>query len=107
MDVGERDLAHLDKLGPAARQAFLDSYPLNVRPVTDDRPFFFHHYRWVDLLSPKTWEIDVGFTLATGQRWAWSSSRLSSRLSRSNAGSSPGAQPMAPRLRIGPESHRP
>jgi hypothetical protein len=52
---------------PEQREAFLDSYPLNVRATTDDRPFFFHSYRWRDLLSPKSWEIDVGFTLATGQ----------------------------------------
>ncbi|MBI5504743.1 MAG: hypothetical protein HY899_08060 [Deltaproteobacteria bacterium] len=51
----------------AAQEAFLDAYPLNVRATPDDRPFFFHCYRWRDLLSSKTWEVDVGFTLATGQ----------------------------------------
>ncbi|MBF0502363.1 MAG: hypothetical protein HQM09_19645 [Candidatus Riflebacteria bacterium] len=27
-------------------KAFFDSYPLDVRPVTDDSPFFFHSERW-------------------------------------------------------------
>ena len=27
------------------REAFIDSYPLDIRPTTDDRPFFFHTTR--------------------------------------------------------------
>jgi SAM-dependent methyltransferase len=52
---------------PAEREQFLDDYPLNVRATTDDRPFFFHHYRWKDLLSSENWEFDGGIVLATGQ----------------------------------------
>jgi hypothetical protein len=52
---------------PAERVQFVDNYPLNVRATTDDRPFFFHHYRWKDLLSSENWEFDGGIVLATGQ----------------------------------------
>jgi hypothetical protein len=31
-----------------SRRAFYDSYPLDVRPTTDDRPFFFHTTRLVN-----------------------------------------------------------
>ncbi len=42
--------AHLYKgakalLGPE-RTDFLDSYKFNVTPATDDRPFFFHFFKW-------------------------------------------------------------
>lgn len=33
-------------LDPARRQGFLCAYPFDVRPVSDDRPFFFHFFRW-------------------------------------------------------------
>lgn len=52
--------------GPGEREALLRSYALNVAATPDDRPFFFHYYRWRDLLSGR-WEVDVGHTLATGQ----------------------------------------
>ena len=32
-------------LGPG-RDAFLDSYPFDIRPTTDDRPFFFRFFKW-------------------------------------------------------------
>jgi hypothetical protein len=51
----------------AARREMLASYPLNVQATPDDRPFYFHFYRWRDLLSPSRWEVDRGHTLATGQ----------------------------------------
>ncbi len=35
---------------PAARRAEMTAdYPLDIRPATDDRPFFFQFYRWSDL----------------------------------------------------------
>jgi len=37
--------------GPAAEQAFYRSYPYDVTPVYDDRPFFFEYYKWRNLLS--------------------------------------------------------
>ncbi len=33
------------------RQEFFEQYPLNVRPPTDDQPFFFFTLNWSDLLS--------------------------------------------------------
>ena len=32
-------------LGPA-RDRFIDEYKFNVEPATDDRPFFFHFFKW-------------------------------------------------------------
>jgi len=32
-------------LGPQ-REAFLDAYKFDLRPATDDRPYFFHFFRW-------------------------------------------------------------
>lgn len=29
--------------------AFLAAYPFDIRPVSDDRPYFFHFHRWNDL----------------------------------------------------------
>jgi len=43
--------AFLD-LGSAARErAFVRFYPFDVRPVDDDRPFFFRHSQWRHLLA--------------------------------------------------------
>jgi hypothetical protein len=36
------------------REAFVDAYPLDIRPTTDDRPFFFHTTRLAD-------QFDVAF----------------------------------------------
>jgi len=33
------------------RAALIEAYPFNVRPTTDDDPFFFHFYRWGSLLG--------------------------------------------------------
>ena len=33
------------------RERFFDEYPLNIRPTTDDRPFFFLTLKWRDVLS--------------------------------------------------------
>ena len=30
----------------SARRDFLDRYKFNLRPATDDRPYFFHFFRW-------------------------------------------------------------
>jgi hypothetical protein len=40
--------------GPAAARAFLASYPFDVSAPTDDRPFFFEHYRFSQLGSEET-----------------------------------------------------
>jgi hypothetical protein len=40
-------------LEPAAREGLLASYPLDIRPPTDDRPFFFYQMRFADFL--KAW----------------------------------------------------
>lgn len=49
------------------REALWEAYPLEVRPTRDDRPFFFHFFRWGDLLGVSGREIDRGHTGATGQ----------------------------------------
>ncbi len=33
-------------LDPVRRRAFLQAYPFDVTPVRDDRPFFFHFFKW-------------------------------------------------------------
>ena len=39
-------------LGSAARErAFAAYYPFDIEPVTDDRPFFFHHSAWGHLFT--------------------------------------------------------
>lgn len=38
-------------LHPATREAFHDAYLFDVRPVTDDRPFFYHNFR-IDRIVP-------------------------------------------------------
>jgi hypothetical protein len=38
-------------LDPATREAFHDAYLFDVRPVTDDRPFFYHNFR-IDKVVP-------------------------------------------------------
>lgn len=33
------------------REDFYQQYPCNVQPSTDDRPFFFHYYKWSNLFK--------------------------------------------------------
>jgi len=51
----------------ALRERLLRTYPLDVRETRDDRPFFFHFYRWRDLLGVSARDIDLGHAGATGQ----------------------------------------
>jgi hypothetical protein len=51
----------------AQRERLLRAYPLDVRETRDDRPFFFHFYRWRDLLGVSARDIDLGHAGATGQ----------------------------------------
>lgn len=37
---------YLSLLEAEPRQAFYDSYPYDVRPPTDDHPFFSHYFKW-------------------------------------------------------------
>lgn len=37
------------------KQAFIDSYPLNVSPTTDDQPYFFSFLRWGDVDTARQW----------------------------------------------------
>jgi len=37
---------YLNLLGSNPRQAFYDSYTYDVRPPTDDHPFFGHYFKW-------------------------------------------------------------
>jgi len=34
---------------PAERQLLIAAYPLDIAPITDDRPFFFQFFRWAHL----------------------------------------------------------
>jgi SAM-dependent methyltransferase len=52
---------------PAARAAFVDTYPLNISATPDDRPFYYRFYYWRNLFSRAHWQIDHGYTFATGQ----------------------------------------
>ncbi len=48
-------------------EAFYQAYPFNVKPVTDDAPFFFHYGKFSQLLRP--YEVGVaGFDSILG-RW--------------------------------------
>ncbi len=38
-------------LGPDKGEAFYDDYLFDVRPVRDDRPFFYHHFRMAKAVS--------------------------------------------------------
>src|SRR6266481_3055909 len=49
------------------RTSFIASQRLDIRETPDNRPFFFHFYRWSELLTPSKWEVDVGHNLQTGQ----------------------------------------
>lgn len=40
--------------GPDAEAQFHASYPFNTEPATDDRPFFFNFYSWLDVLRPRS-----------------------------------------------------
>jgi SAM-dependent methyltransferase len=46
------DLETLVRAGPAERTRLLAAYPFDVRPITDDRPFYFQFFRWRNL-----WEM--------------------------------------------------
>jgi hypothetical protein len=50
----------------AERERFFTETFLDLRPTTDDRPFFFSYYRWRHLFEHRD-DIDQGHTLATGQ----------------------------------------
>ena len=52
---------------PQDRENFFENYPLEVRATHDDDPFFFHFFRWSDLLGITARDIDRGHTGATGQ----------------------------------------
>jgi hypothetical protein len=48
---GENQFYRFWDLGP---ERFIEEYPLDVRPTTDDRPFFFEYQRWSLILA---WDI--------------------------------------------------
>jgi spermidine synthase len=49
----------------ATRTAFLEAYPFDVSPSTDDRPFFFNYYRWDSLLREPEHRTGGLFTYQT------------------------------------------
>lgn len=44
------------------RSAFLDGYKFNIKPASDDRPYFFHFFKWSSL--PEIWSLREGGGLA-------------------------------------------
>ncbi len=53
--------AYAALLGAESRTEFYARYPFDVRPPTDDRPFFFHFFRWAQTPAilqalGKTWQ---------------------------------------------------
>jgi hypothetical protein len=42
---------YMELISATDRNAFFDRYPLNIRPPTDDKPFFFFTLKWRDVLS--------------------------------------------------------
>ncbi len=50
----------------AERERFFTDTFLDLRPTTDDRPFFFSYYKWRHLLEHRD-DIDRGHSQATGQ----------------------------------------
>jgi hypothetical protein len=52
---------------PAGRRRLLAEMPLDVAAISDNQPFFFHFYRWHDLLDRSKWEVDTGHAGITGQ----------------------------------------
>jgi len=46
----ESELETLARANPEERARFIAQYCLNISPATDDIPFFFHFYRWGNLL---------------------------------------------------------
>ncbi len=49
--------AVLDTIGNGKNlKAFYDSYPADITPIDDDRPFFFQMLRLSSVFSPATWE---------------------------------------------------
>nr|MBC7244710.1 hypothetical protein [Chloroflexota bacterium] len=60
-----RDTAHYDTfrqvLTGSGKQDFFQQYPYEVSPPSDDRPFFFHYFKWAQTQSilrglGKTWQ---------------------------------------------------
>lgn len=49
-----------------AHTDFFEQTFLDLRPTTDDRPFFFSYYKWRHVFDHRK-DIDRGHTLATGQ----------------------------------------
>jgi spermidine synthase len=39
------------RASPAEREVFYDQYVFDVRPSTDDKPFFFNYYKWSSLFQ--------------------------------------------------------
>jgi hypothetical protein len=44
-------LDFLARASTSGRKRLLANYPLNVKPVTDDTPFYFQYHRWRDLFG--------------------------------------------------------
>ena len=42
---------YVELIGSSDRASFLEQYPLNIRPPTDDKPFFFFTLKWKDVLT--------------------------------------------------------
>ncbi|MBN2147037.1 MAG: hypothetical protein JW726_06595 [Anaerolineales bacterium] len=46
---------YLELLGAVPRQAFFNAYDFDVRPPTDDHPFYGHYFKWAQ--TPAIWAV--------------------------------------------------
>ncbi len=49
--AGDSEYSQVLHTDAAGREAFYRQYTYNVRPATDDRPFFFDYYKWNNLFT--------------------------------------------------------
>jgi hypothetical protein len=65
-------------LGPA-RSAFVEDYRFDIRPATDDRPFFFQFFRWVLLPELAAVHSRAGLVFVDSGIWSWPGAPASPR----------------------------
>ena len=58
--------------GGQSREQFFRDYAFNLRPATDDRPYFFHFFRWRALPLCSTPSANRGFRSRSGVTSSWS-----------------------------------
>lgn len=60
--VSSNDSVFVQLTTDGSREEFNKNFPINITSPTDDKPFFFHYMKFMDLLNPPLWkEWDMGF----------------------------------------------